>query len=219
MTLHVGGCKGYTKPRQPFNRTDAWSAPMNSSPVPRLQRIAALAGRRPDPAHSGKASFPPAAVARVRESLRDLLVAEGVVRLVCSAAAGADLIALECAESLALRYRIVLPFSTSRFRAVSVVDRGPRWGEPFDRLIHLADARGDLVTLNGDPDADGVYMDANDRIIEEAAYHGNGMPLAIAVWDGHRRDTGDATADFLAKAAARGFDIRQVATNQPAGQS
>jgi ABC-type enterobactin transport system permease subunit len=54
--------------------------------------------------------FPLEAVAIVRRRLADLLVQEHAVALVCSAACGADLIALEEAERLGLRRRIILPF-------------------------------------------------------------------------------------------------------------
>ena len=47
--------------------------------------------------------------------------------LVCSAACGADLIALQAAGRVSLRRRIVLPFEPSRFRDSSVVDRPGDW--------------------------------------------------------------------------------------------
>ncbi|TMJ16546.1 MAG: hypothetical protein E6G94_03860 [Alphaproteobacteria bacterium] len=89
---------------------------------------------------------------------------------------------------------------------------------PFDRSIRLAEGRGDLVTLGGDPDAEDVYRHANGRIVEEAESLGDGAALAIAVWEGRPHGTGDATADFVAKAAARGFALRQVRTDRPEAQ-
>jgi hypothetical protein len=66
----------------------------------------------------------------VRRRIVDLLAEEHTEALVCSAACGADLIALEEAERLGLRRRIVLPFSPRQFRETSVTDR-PEIGDLF----------------------------------------------------------------------------------------
>src|SRR6202007_3063310 len=87
---------------------------------------------------------------------------------VCSAACGADLIALEEAERLGLRRRIVLPFPAKRFRETSVTDRPGEWGALYDRLIGEAKAAGDLVVLSGTGDDDAAYAAANTTIVHEA---------------------------------------------------
>ncbi len=60
--------------------------------------------------------FPLHAVPLVRERVSDLLQREHAKALVSSAACGADLIALEQAERLIVRRRVVLPFAPERFR-------------------------------------------------------------------------------------------------------
>ena len=80
----------------------------------------------------------------VRRRIVDLLAEEHTEALVCSAACGADLIALEEAERLGLRRRIVLPFSPRQFRETSVTDRPGDWGPFFDRLVEAAKVAGDL---------------------------------------------------------------------------
>ena len=68
------------------------------------------------------------------------MAAERAAVLVCSVACGADLVALEAAERLGRRRRIVLPFAAERFRMTSVTDRPGDWGPMFDRMIAAADA-------------------------------------------------------------------------------
>lgn len=77
--------------------------------------VIALAGRRIDAPETKSARFPLSNVPIVRERLAALLAAEHAEALVCSAACGADLIALAEAERLGLRRRIVLPFRQSAF--------------------------------------------------------------------------------------------------------
>src|ERR1700730_18749721 len=105
----------------------------------------------------------------VRRRIVDLLAEEHTEALVCSAACGADLIALEEAERLGLRRRIVLPFAAKRFRETSVIDRPGDWGPVFDRLIYSAEAARDLVALDWkDGDDDAPYAAASQAIISEA---------------------------------------------------
>ena len=69
-------------------------------------RVAALAGRR----LSGvDGAFPPERVAAVRERIEAALVREGIELLVCSAADGADLVALEIAMRLGIARQVVKP--------------------------------------------------------------------------------------------------------------
>src|SRR5689334_8703170 len=111
--------------------------------------VVALAGRRVDAANADEQRFPLENVRLVRRRVAETLASERAAALVCSAACGADLVALEEAERLGLRRRIVLPFPPDPFRRRSVVDRPGEWGEVFDHLIAKAHAAGDLVVLDG----------------------------------------------------------------------
>jgi hypothetical protein len=182
--------------------------------------VIALAGRRIDVPDTKSPRFPLQNVPEVRERLAGLLVSEHAEALVCSAACGADLIALEEAERLGLRRRIVLPFTPKRFRETSVTDRPGDWGPLFDRLIAAAETAGDLVMLQsagGDDDA--AYAAANQVIIGEAealAKAGvEGIALrrvAVIVWEGAAREGTDASGGLLALAAQAGFEERSVLT-------
>jgi hypothetical protein len=179
--------------------------------------IVALAGRRIDAVDTNPSRFPLDAVPTVRRRLADLLARERAVALVCSAACGADLLALEEAERLGLRRRIVLPFPPDRFRESSVVDRPGDWGRVFDRLVRAAEEAGDLIVLSGNPDNDdAAYAAANEAIIAEAqrlAQEGTAHRLVAAiVWEGLARPGDDTTAHFRKLAAEAGFEDRVILT-------
>jgi hypothetical protein len=153
--------------------------------------VVALAGRRIDAPGADPPRFPPERVPAVRQRLLDMLAAERTAVLVCSAACGADLVALEAAARLGLRRRIVLPFAAERFRTTSVTDRPGDWGPLFDRMIAAAGAAGDLVVLDSSEGNDAAYAAANEAIIREAqglARAAAGGPSsrlhAVIVWEG-----------------------------------
>jgi hypothetical protein len=156
----------------------------------------------------------------VRERLAALLAAEHAEALVSSAACGADLIALEEAERLGLRRRIVLPFPAKRFRETSVTDRPGEWGPVFDRQIASAEAAGDLVVLDvqgGDNDA--AYAAANQAIIGEAESMARAASdstpfrlVVVIVWEGSAKAGTDASGGLLTLAKQAGFEERSVST-------
>ncbi|HEV7266138.1 MAG TPA: hypothetical protein VGN83_14640 [Falsiroseomonas sp.] len=179
--------------------------------------VIALAGRRVDAPGTNPPRFPLGSVPLVRQRLAEVLAVEGGKVLVCSAACGADLLALEEAERLGLRHRVVLPFAPERFRETSVVDRPGDWGPAFDRLVAAADTAGDLVVLEcGDGEA--AYAAANEAIVREAqalAARAGDAPrrlVAVVVWEGAARDGSDATQGFRELAAEAGFEQRSVPT-------
>jgi hypothetical protein len=181
--------------------------------------ILALAGRRIDAPGTDPPRFPLERVPLIRERIDDLLAQENATALVCSAACGADLVALEAAERLGIRRRIVLPFAPERFRETSVTDRPGVWGPVFDRLIEAAAASGDLVVLQVGADDGKAYAAANEAIISEGqklSEPGAGARphrlLAIIVWEGAPREGDDATSGFRELAWAAGFEERIVLT-------
>jgi hypothetical protein len=145
------------------------------------------------------------------------------VALVCSAACGADLIALKSAQEMGLRTRIILPFSAARFRQTSVVDR-PRpefWGSIFDRVTSVARAHGDLVELDI-AEGEDAYLSANAIVIDEAQKlagvrdhgqsRGSFSRIALVVWEGTSRGADDNTSKFVELAQHSGFRVEQVFT-------
>lgn len=180
--------------------------------------IVALAGRRIDEDGADPPRFPLDRVLQVRQRLAALLAEEAAAALVCSAACGADLVALEAAERFGLRRRIVLPFPQDRFREGSVTDRPGDWGPVFDRLIGAARAAGDLVVLGPEAgEGSAAYRAANEAILREAqtlARTGSTPRRLVAVvaWEGAPRPGTDSTEDFRRLAERAGFAQRSVAT-------
>ena len=180
-----------------------------------MSRVTALAGRRIDAADADTPRFPLVNAEIVRDRLKALLRAKGSDTLVCSAACGADLIALDVAGELGLRRRVVLPFGPGRFRATSVTDRPGDWGPLFDRIIDEVQAKGDVVLLGLDEGDDATYAAANDAILNEAEALAAEPPadvVAVIVWEGGSRGEGDLTEAFATSARARGHPAREVLT-------
>jgi hypothetical protein len=181
--------------------------------------VVALAGRRIDGATTQPPRFPLDQVHEVSRRLDDALRKVQAVALVCSAACGADLVALEQAEQLGMQRRIVLPFAKDKFRQTSVIDRPGDWGPAYDRQIAAAEAAGSLVVLDFDGNDDAAYEAANKVILREALALARSAPggtqnrlIAMLVWEGNARPEGDATASFGALAAKAGFEEQSIPT-------
>src|SRR5579871_5303040 len=119
--------------------------------------VLALAGRRVDSLEAQLPSFPQQNIDLVRQRILSLFEQSNVTVLVCSAACGADLLALEAANTLGRRRRIVIPFNPDRFRESSVADRPGDWVTSFERFVHQAEINGDLVNLRL-PETDESYL-------------------------------------------------------------
>jgi hypothetical protein len=176
--------------------------------------IIALAGRRIDKDDARPARFPLANLEFVRQRLRSLLKEESVTALVCSAACGADLLALREASEMGIRCRVVLPFDRLRFRETSVTDRPGDW-HLYDSLIDKVTSSNDLITLAAIPDDQHAYEAANQAILDEALQLGRStgeQVNALLVWDGRSRGLGDLTEAFGVAAKQRGLNVLEVLT-------
>jgi hypothetical protein len=181
-----------------------------------LSAVAALAGRRIDAQDAAVPRFPLRNVPAVRAELQRLFASEGVELLVCSAACGADLTALDVACAAGIRCRVVLPFEAKRFRGTSVVDRPGDWGELFDWLMPRIESAGDLVVGGDEADADRAYLRANEVIVEQACLAARDRRrLAVVVWEGKAREGEDATEHFRRLASQAGMEERPIFTFTP----
>jgi hypothetical protein len=175
--------------------------------------IASLAGRRIDAPGANPSRFPQTRADLVAKRIAAALAERAVTTLVCSAACGADLLALEAAQREGIAARIVLPYDPAAFRRSSVTDRGAGWGDVFDRLIGAAQADGAVRVLGldvGDPHA---YEKTNEAILDDALALAGDDPagvIALAVWDGATAGRADLTADFAAAARARGIAVVSI---------
>ncbi len=177
-------------------------------------RVAALAGRRADPAGAADVRFPAHCTAAVHGRLVDAFRAAEISTLVCAAACGSDLLALSAAAQLGMRRYVILPYGPEEFRRRSVVDRGDEWGELFDRTIADVAARGDLVVLDLRPDDPQAFEWTNAAIVEEAETLAHDTtrtpPRVYAVWDGPLTGRTDYTEDFVNAARRRGFALETI---------
>jgi hypothetical protein len=181
--------------------------------------IVALAGRRIDALDADSPRFPLSAVELVRGRLQELLAEKEATALVCSAACGADLLALSVAGDISIRRRVILPFEREHFRKTSVVDRPGRWAPLFDVTCDEVAEQGDLVILGCSEDDEAAYSVASGAILNEAVQlqtasqgkDGQSI-LAVIVWEGAPRGEDDETASFAREARSRGFAIAEILT-------
>jgi hypothetical protein len=185
--------------------------------------IITLAGRRIDAQDASVVRFPLEVSPIVRTHIRALLKEQGATTLVSSAACGADLLALEAAEELGLRRRVILPFAAEEFRLSSVIDRPGNWGTVFDRIIADVERSGDLLFIDEQAEANAAFRATNRAILDEAQKLAarcqrraktaqKRQILAVIVWDGQPRGEIDLTLDFANQARARSIPVAEVLT-------
>lgn len=176
--------------------------------------VAALAGRRIDAQDADSLRFPLEEAEHVAKKLHRHFRQEHVKLLICSAACGADILALEVAEKLAIPAIIVLPVAPPLFRKISVTDRPGNWGERFDRLLAEARDRSGLVELGLNASDEHIFSVTNQWIIQTALESGFHRKLAFVVWEGRSRGGDDSTAQFLNLARNHGFEKRSILTKR-----
>jgi hypothetical protein len=174
--------------------------------------VACLAGRRIDEDDAESVRFPLRNELDVRASLSRVFVSENVRHLVCSAACGADIIALELCEAREIAATIVLPFAAQDFRRVSVIDRPGEWGPRFDRAIARAHESYTLIEMDMSPDDLNAFERSNEAIVSIAAEIPSKDYLAVIVWDSAKKNEKDITAHLRDLADARGFRLLEVST-------
>jgi hypothetical protein len=176
--------------------------------------IVALAGRRVDEPGVKENRFSPENAERVKQRIREVLKAEKATALVCAAACGSDILALEAAGELGIRRRVVLPYDKVTFKHSSVIDRPGDWGERYDRILAEVDDKGDLIVDDYDQDEES-YFAANHDILDQAEElaEETGQPLsAVVVWNGQARGEEDVTGHFLEEAKQRGLKVTEINT-------
>jgi hypothetical protein len=176
--------------------------------------IVALAGRRVDAPDAVENRFPPENIEKVRREIRDFLTTKRPTALVCAAACGADILALEEAGALGIRRRIVLPYDKVTFKQSLVIDRPGDWGERYDHILAEVQSRDDLVIDDYDEEEES-YFAANHDILdqaEELAEEMGQQVAALVVWNGQSRGEEDVTGHFLQEAKQRGLKVIEIKT-------
>jgi hypothetical protein len=175
--------------------------------------VLTLAGRRID-APDVAARFPLANVALVRGRLREVFETLQPAAVVCAAACGADLIALELADELGVPGWVVLPFAAELFRSTSVVDRPGDWGPLYDRLVDRAARAERLIAHEMPADDDATYLHANEAILDLAVREAASVEnvRALVAWEGTPRAGVDVTYAFAESARRRGIAVVEIST-------
>ena len=180
--------------------------------------VIAFAGRRIDAPDATEERFPLRLAVSTGQQIRAWLEKSGATAIVSSAACGADLLALEAAEELGLRSRVVLPYDELEFRRSSVTDRAGDWGARFDRVMERVRQKHDLAVLGLLKGAKGVYTSTNRAVLAEAmqiALATGSHAEACVVWEGKSRGTGDVTAAFLQAACDAGLRVHEILPGRP----
>lgn len=179
--------------------------------------VAVLAGRRVDAADAPAERFPMQNVEKVKEKLRLFFIANSIDYLVCSAACGADLIALDIAGQLNISRKMVLPFDAETFRSSSVTDRPGNWGKLFDTVYKELNAGPNVIILNYGKDDNDAYEKTNfdilntaDLIFEKLKETGDRKKVAVIIWEGAPKDSNDTTDHFRKEAEKRGYTIEEI---------
>ncbi|MDE3230034.1 MAG: hypothetical protein KGO05_09125 [Chloroflexota bacterium] len=182
--------------------------------------IVAVAGRRIDAPNAQPPRFP---LARREPTYRRILAqlrAMGATAVVCSAACGADLLALKAARELEIRRHIILPYHEDWFLEDSVTDRPGEWESLYRSLLADAHAANDLVTLDFPRGSDDAFRAANETILSEAQRLADEEsptnPAAalggLIVWEGAPRGPDDITAHLRDRLLAAHARVEQAIT-------
>jgi hypothetical protein len=179
--------------------------------------VIALGGRRIDAPGADPPRFPAANEGLVSGRLRQTFGELQATVVVCSAACGADLIALEVAGTMKLRRVVVLPWNREKFHRRSVVDCGASWGERYDRVIDEVEANGDLRVLSIKADSDAAFAATNHAILSHAsdlarAESPGSSPVAVPVWEGWSPDASGFTNEFRSAALELKLVVHEVLT-------
>ena len=183
---------------------ESLNSPAQTEPGRAAFRVA-FTGHRPA-SETGRA---PEDLARCRPEIRRVFAAlqreadaQGrTIELRCSAASGADIEALEAADDLGLRVRVVLPLPAERFAQDFTGLHAPYWPRA-QRLIAQALEGRHMWTLEIATDADrpSCYDVCNQRVLD-------GASALVAVWDGHPTDSTGGTASFVHQARQEGIRV------------
>lgn len=155
--------------------------------------VVALVGRPIDEHDASAQRFPLTAVGDVRARLDRYMARVRPSAVVCSAASGADLLALDVAEARRVRCRVVMPYDRARYRQAVVRNRPGTWGPLFDRILGALPSEDVIILTDGDDGSGGENASAvcdavHAAVLDQAAI----LAAAVApVARGGRRTAAD----------------------------
>lgn len=168
------------------------------------------AGRRVDAPDAPAPRFPSANVDAVRQRILGFFSQTRPIALVCSAACGTDLLALDVASQKHVKRYVLLGAEPATFRKESVTDRPGNWGELFDQVMKTANV--EVLKL---PAGQEGYLQTNIDLLNraEAVAKQHGAPVqALVIWNEQSRGPDDVTAHFLEQAKMRKIPVTEIST-------
>jgi len=161
--------------------------------------VAVFAGHRPDLPGRRSPRLPAEALPILRQRMLEWLEAHRVHAVYSSAAAGSDLIFLECAAELGLETHVFLPYPAEGVIRRSVADCGGGWIARFESAI--ASAHSITIVEDQTPEDDAAALRFCIRLLTaDASSMANAADcplLALAVWDGLPAAGPGGTADSV----------------------
>ncbi|HUR10475.1 MAG TPA: hypothetical protein VM012_03860 [Flavitalea sp.] len=186
--------------------------------------IIALAGRRIDPAGQETARFPSKFSGTVKRMLSDIFLSLHASTLICSAADGTDILALEVADELKMELKVILPFHKNKFLQTSVMKE---WHDRFEIIVSKVESANQLVITHYEETDPDVYKKINTDILTSAIEcfeykKKNGLVrvesslrdgiTAVVAWEGKRKWENDITYHFMCEAKLMDIPILEVNT-------
>lgn len=179
--------------------------------------IVAFAGRRVDAEDSKSEAFPLSNVTIVEQRLRGFFESNEVKGLVCSAACGADLLALKVATEMNIPRKILLPTDVRQFKTTSVSDRPGEWDDLYDQMVDTQQGTMELFELHLYDKEGSSYKMTNTLILEEAfimsqAFAPREEVVALVAWEGKPKNANDYTEHFCREAEERNIPVQEILT-------
>lgn len=188
-----------------------------ASAIPR-PKIGVAAGHMTDAPGRATARFPDSSSAGVGEALSGWVRARGLEFGVASAARGTDVLFHEAIRATGAMSRVVLPFPSEAFRAMSVSAGGPDWDRRFEALVGGRSKWVSVLSLQpvGSKDR---WLEYGNEVLEGIAVQKadeiDADLFRVCVWDGRSGDGPGGTAATARRWIARGVPFDRIDPADP----
>jgi len=173
--------------------------------------LVVFAGHLPDEENRPISRFPESSIGLVRDSIKGLLKKHSPEMAYTSAAAGADLIFIECLIESGIPYHLVLPCPPEEFLKLSVLPYGKDWVDKFETSLLEAESIRQSSHREA-PVTATAWTFANQCLAGFALLHSSSTSvdlMPIVVWDGKEGMPG-GTQSFVDFWLERESPVHQV---------
>lgn len=190
---------------------------LESATEPR--QVLLFSGHRIDEPGRNPPRFSPSMQASAKQRLAAELIrlhAGPADLALCQAAAGGDLLFLECCHALGVRCSVLLPFAEAQFIEQSILASidGADW------LAHWLVLKASLIEpprempaeLGPTPDGSDPYERCNQWLLDTALAHGPDKLRLLCLWNGLDGDGPGGVQHMVIQARRRGGEVRWIDT-------